>query len=162
ARPTKEKRYLHLLIVGIGEQEAGKLRDRVLGALGAKAVSRDHFSLPNFEDGQLYGPLVATVDPDAMYYQLSRMKQTIERYASEGPSNQVVVVYYQGGEAVNSKGHFLRTSLPQIDEKLALYRIPCDELEKKLADTLGAKILLLDVHRDGSALDAHEKDRLAN
>jgi WD40 repeat protein len=161
--PLQEKRYLHLLIVGIGEEDGGKLKARILKALGATPAARQEFTLKTFERGRVYGPLVGDVEPDTVYYQLLLMKSRIDLLSRDGPSSHVVLVYYHGGEAVSRRGHYLRTSRRQSDPELAHYRIPCDELEKRLADTLGAKILLLDVARDARAEGRpRDQDRVAN
>jgi hypothetical protein len=162
ARPEQEKRYLHVLAVGVGAGTRDQLRVRVLEALRAKPMgeSRREFTLKHFERGHLYGPVVGNVSPDRVYVQLVAIRDQIKLLAKGGPSSHVVLVYYQGAETLSARGHLLRTSSPEVDPGLKHYRIPCDELEKKLADTLGAKILLLDVRRDAAA--AKENDRVVN
>jgi WD40 repeat protein len=148
ARPIQEKRFLHVLIVGIGDKNPTSLKGRVLKAVGAKAVARQQFDVTGFDQGWAYGPLFGNVEPDRIYYQLLLIKSRIALLAKTGPTSHVVLVYYQGREVVSARGHFLRTSAVQVDPQLGRYRVPCGEMEKKLAESLGAKILLLDVQRD--------------
>jgi WD40 repeat protein len=163
ARPLKEKRFVHLLTVGVGEKSKVKLKARVLKALGAKAVSGQQFKLPSFRQGRLYGPLIGNVDPDEVDLQLTLMKSKIDMAARDGPANNVVLVYYHGEEVVARGGHFFRTSSRTADPELQKsYRIRCRELEKRLANTLGAKILLLDVERDPAAKKVKDQDMVEN
>jgi hypothetical protein len=151
ARPIQEKRFLHVLIVGIGEKNSSGLKARVLKAMQAKSVSRQQFQVSGFDQGRVYGPLLGNIEPDRIYYQLLLIKESISVLARTGPTSHVVLVYYQGSEVVNPRGHFFRTSTAQVDPELGRYRIPCSAIEEKLAQSLGAKILLLDVQRDGAA-----------
>jgi WD40 repeat protein len=150
ARPIQEKRFLHVLMVGIGEKNSTGLKTRVLKALRAKNAARQQFAATGFDQGWVYGPLFGNVEPDRIYYQLLLIKSRIALLAKTGPTSHVVLVYYQGREVFNGRGHFFRTSTPQVDPDLGRYRIPCGEMEKKLAESLGAKILLLDVQRDAA------------
>jgi hypothetical protein len=159
ARPAAEKRYLHLLIVATRENDGNPIKGRVLEALGAKPLPAREFQLKGFERGLVYGPLVGDIDPDNVYYQLALIRERINLLAKETPSSHLVLVYYQGAEVLGAKGHFLRTRSGRVDPNLNLYRVPCGELEAKLADTLGAKVLLLDVQRDGAA-KAGDDDRV--
>jgi hypothetical protein len=127
--------------------------------LAAKSVSRSRFTMPAFDEGLSYGPLAGAEDPDAVFFQLFRMKQTIDRLASDpdSPTVHVLLVYYHGREALRPRGHFLRTSPPDLDPDLARYRIACEDLEKHLAGVLGGKLLLLDVQRDPAAADTADQ-----
>jgi WD40 repeat protein len=159
ARPEPEKRFLHLLVIAAGERDDGKLTGRLFQALRAKPVSPVEFTLQHFERGRLYGPLTGDVAPAKVYFQLCMMKQQIDLLTRKGPSTHIVVVYYHGGEAINAKGHFLRTSRPEVDPAAERYRVPCSGLEALLAKTLGANILLLDVRREGT--EVKENDQVA-
>ncbi len=57
------------------------------------------------------------------------------------------MVYYQGQETVDGKGHFFRTSASKFDPELQRSAITCDGLSAYFTETLGAQILLLDVVR---------------
>ena len=58
------------------------------------------------------------------------------------------MVYYQGNETVDSRGHFFQTGPSQENEDLRWSAIRCDGLAGFFADNLGAQILLLDVQRE--------------
>ena len=72
----------------------------------------------------------------------------VHRSSTSGSSHDVVMVYFQGGEALNAQGHFFLTSVSQFDRELERSAITCDGLAESFSDTLGAKILLLDVERE--------------
>ncbi len=163
AEPEREQR-LHLLVVGIGERDEKKLIDRALQTLQAQAKAPGQFRTPAFSEVRLYGPLTGYVSPEHVFTQLCLVKRTIDLLASSGSSNDVVMVYFQGAESVSSQGHFFLTSVSQFDRELERSAITCDGLADSFADTLGAKILLLDVERDlpQQAQAAEEiKDRVA-
>jgi WD40 repeat protein len=162
AQPVPEKRFVHLLIVGVGEKDRDKLRQQVLSAMGAKALNQEEFELPTFDRGLVYGPLIDNFDPlrkDDILARLIQINMIVGRLSQEGPTNHVVLVYYKGGEEVNKTGHFL---LLRGDEKLE-----SGLLEDTLVNVEGAPVLLLDVLRGGgapelSAQDTARLDRFAN
>jgi hypothetical protein len=160
ARPEKEKRFLHLLVIAAGEPDEAKLMGRLFQALGAKRASAGEFTLKHFEGGRLYGPLTGDVAPAKVGYQLRMMKQRIDQLTRRGPSTHIVLVYYHGSEAINARGHFLRTSSAEVDPAAERYRYPCSGLEALLANTLGANILLLDVRREGA--EARDQDQVTH
>jgi hypothetical protein len=161
ARPEQEKRFLHLLVIAAGKHDPAKLTGRLLEALRAKPVTGREFTLRHFERGRLYGPLTGSIDPAKVYYQLASIRRQIDLLARQEPTSHVVLVYYQGQEAISAQGHLLRTSSRQADPGLGRYAIGCGELEEGLSETLGAKILLLDVQREGAA-QAADQDRVAH
>jgi WD40 repeat protein len=157
-RPVPEKRVLHLLIVGIGEKEGGRLRDRVLKALGTTSVRGREFTVPTFDQGLLYGPLLDTVRPVEwadVFRQFLTVKKNMDALARNDLYTHVVMVYYQGNEVVKDDGFFLRTSGPELDPSLQFYRIPCTSLQKLLTgNARGVQILLMDVAREPAASNA--------
>jgi WD40 repeat protein len=160
--PERDQR-LHLLVVGIGEKDEQQLIDRALQTLQARANAPGQIQTPAFEQVRIYGPLTGYVSPEHVFTQLCLIKRTIDLLASSGSSNDVVMVYYQGGEAVNPQGHFFLTSVSRYDKELQRSAITCDGLADSFADTLGAKILLLDVERQlapKAVTTAVVKDRL--
>jgi WD40 repeat protein len=145
-KPIKGQR-LHLLIVGVGEKDEKKLYNQAITALRATTDSQGRSSSPAFEDVHFYGPLTGFVSPEQVYTQLCLIKKTIDLHAPQGSVNDVVMVYYQGQETVDGKGHFFRTSASKFDPELHRSAITCDGLSSYFTETLGAQILLLDVIR---------------
>lgn len=145
-KPIKGQR-LHLLIVGVGEKDEKKLADQAITALRATTDSQGKSSSPAFEEVHFYGPLTGFVSPEQVYTQLCLIKKTIDLHAQDGSANDVVMVYYQGQETVDGKGHFFRTSASKFDPELQRSAITCDGLSAYFTETLGAQILLLDVVR---------------
>ena len=68
--------------------------------------------------------------------------------------NDVVMIYYQGGEAINERGNFFQTFAGQGQNAMREFGMPCDELVQFLAETGGAHVLLLDVDRGPLPRDA--------
>jgi WD40 repeat protein len=140
SRPVPDQRW-HVLMVGVGKQKPEELRKKVLEALQAQAVGEDRFRKQGVSVGFLYGPLTGpAATPDRIYTQLLLMKQNIVNNAGSHSGNDVVLVYYQGTEAIQSDGHFFLTSLKGPNSA-----IPCDELREQLDEMLGAEVLMLDV-----------------
>src|SRR2546423_15720815 len=110
---------------------------------------------PAFEQVEPYGPLIGSkVRPGYIYDQLHNIKVAIELAQVGSPMNDVVMVYYQGGEAVNDQGNFFQTYAGQGQGVAKRFDIPCDILVEFLAETPGAHVLLLDVDRDPSGKDS--------
>jgi WD40 repeat protein len=151
SRPVPDQRW-HLLVVGVGKQKPEELREKVLASLQARAVGEDRFRKLGVSEGYLYGPLTGPhATPDKIYRQLLLMKSRIARYAGSHSGNDVVMVYYQGSEEIQSDGHFFLTSLKGPNSA-----IPCDELREQLDEILGVELLMLDVagaRRVNKALD---------
>jgi WD40 repeat protein len=150
---------VHVLVVGVWEKDAKKLTEHVLEALHGRPVGIDRFTTTIFGDGppvegQLYGPLTENVTPDRVFGQLNAIRRTIQRLARDGAVNDVVMVYYVGGESVNAQGHFFLTDRSRSDHVLTRSAISCDGLVDNFADTLGAQLLLLDVTRPSVAQPA--------
>jgi WD40 repeat protein len=163
-KPVKGQR-LHLLIVGVGEKDEQKLYNQAITALKAAKNLQGKYASPAFEEVRFYGPLTGFVSPEQIYNQLCLIKKTIDLYAPRGSANDVVMVYYQGQETVDPKGHFFSTSASKFDPERHRDTITCDGLSAFFTETLGAQILLLDVIRTappvslapGEATDRIEK-----
>jgi WD40 repeat protein len=149
--PIKGQR-LHLLIVGVGEKDEKKLMRQAFTALRANTDSPGKVYSPGFEEVHPYGPLTGYVSPEQVYTQLCLVKKTIDLHAPEGSANDVVMVYYQGQETVDSQGHFFRTSTSKFDPELQRSAITCDGLSAYFTETLGAQILLLDMVRTANPI----------
>jgi hypothetical protein len=142
-KPDVRPQQLHLLIVGLGEEEPKKQTGQVLQALQGAFVKEEEgqFATPAFPVGQLYASLSGQVDHTQVLRQLNRVRSALLRRARDGALNDVVLVYYHGGESFSAGSHYLQTS-----DTLAIGQ---DFLEKFFAEVPGAPILFLDVTRSG-------------
>lgn len=131
-QPVVRKQHLHLLIVGNGEKDSDKLRQRVLGALQATPVAKDRFKTPSFEDGYIYDVLAGEhIDHGAIWPRLQRIQKGVSYQAKGDHANHVIMVYYRGSEADWN-------------------RLTYDNLASFFAGTPGAQVLLLDITRDAA------------
>jgi WD40 repeat protein len=154
------RQRLHLLIVGVDENNPEALIKQAKKAISAKSKG-DKIETPAFDQVMLY-PLTGDVTPGKVFYQLCRIKKLIDLSAQRGSPNDVVMLYYQGKETVDDKGHFFQTSDCKYDPNLQRSAITCDGLSTFFVSTLGAQILLLDVVRTNPPLAPGEgTDRIA-
>jgi hypothetical protein len=134
---------LHVLVIAPGENDEAQVRDQVLRALQARAVSATEFTRPPFTRGILHqilaGPAVKSGQVAA---QLWKLELQLRTRAQKGWPNDVVLIYFNGGEAAGERGQ-LRTL---TDGSQAL--LPRERLEKFFEQTPGVRVLLLDVRRN--------------
>jgi WD40 repeat protein len=147
---TPPTRQAHLLVVdtskNLDEQQAVA---RVLRALQAAPAGPNRFQLPGFVESRLYTPLVGEdVTPEKVYGQLRIIKQVLRKRAEAGAVNDMVFLYFRGGETIDARGHFFRTSDSERDPELRWSGIPCEYLRRFFAENLGAQLVLLDVVRE--------------
>jgi hypothetical protein len=137
---------LHLLIVGIGEEDERALTDRALRALHIDRSPRGELQKPGFSHVALYRCLTGVVSPGQIFYQLGDICDRIERSAQNRTSlfNNVVIVYYQGPEFRNRQG---RIALATSFADPLRSSIQGDVLTSFVDAAPGAHILLLDVAR---------------
>ncbi|MBY0527305.1 MAG: hypothetical protein K2R98_28170 [Gemmataceae bacterium] len=159
---TEPRRQVHLLIVDTSASDEQKARAQVLDALQATVAGENRFTKPGFADGgRLYGPLVgAEVTPERVFVQLLSIKRNLRLRAAAGAVNDVVFVYFRGGEAVEMQGHFLQTRVRRADPELRWSGIPCESLTRFCTDNLGTQIVLLDVTRDAPSPSGSVQDRV--
>jgi hypothetical protein len=151
-----EAKRVHLLIVGIGEQNDRELVDRVLQALHAEEVdlNRKRFKTSTFSEGRLYPPLTGYVRPGQVLAELRRIKDEIDLLARGGSTNDVMMVYYQGGVARQGGDDYFLTSVSQHIPELRRSGITRDHLVNCLGETLGAQLVFLEVNRQGAGESA--------
>jgi hypothetical protein len=99
------------------------------------------------------------VTPDRVFTQLCIIKKQVDVLAQEGSANDVVIVYYEGKEAVTDDGHFFETGASVEDPDLERSAFSCSGLDRALNDVMGAQILLLEVARDYANSSLHGQDR---
>jgi hypothetical protein len=140
-RAPIEQQRLHLLILAPRATDEKKVRDEVMRAIAP--VGRAFAEIPTPE------VLIGTdVQEGRITGKLFHIEDQIDLYKSRGdrPMNDVVMIYYQGGEAVTEDGNFFR--VPGIGKDARGADIPCEKVVQKLASMSGAHVFLLDVERD--------------
>jgi hypothetical protein len=147
---AEPRRQAHLLVVDTGKDGDKVVVQRVLDSLKATPAGENRFAKEGFADGgRIYGPLVGTdVAPDRVYVQLLSIKRNLKLRAAAGATNDVVFIYFRGGEALDAQGHFLRTADSERDPELRWSGLPCDYLTRYCAENLGAQLVMLDVTRE--------------
>jgi hypothetical protein len=151
-KPERTQR-LHLLIVGVGEKDGAGLTNRALAALRKREEVPGRISTTAFAQVIHYGTLSDLVDPDQVFTQLCKIKKTIETLAQEGSANDVLLVYYQGEESVTREGHFFQTSFTDA-------ALTPGGLAQYFTETMGAKLLMLDVQRGQAVRLGEVKDQV--
>jgi hypothetical protein len=136
---------LHLLGIGIGVVDKRDLRDRAIAALKGREFNEEEgtFKTPAFPTARLYG--LGGTDTDIHRpWMIGRLKQIRKAIAmSTKPSNDVVVLYYQGGEVVKGREPCLRLRPGAGMSENDIFRL--SEIRERLNETRGAKLFLLDV-----------------
>jgi hypothetical protein len=145
-----KKWQLHLLVIGVGAVDRQELLERAIAALKGREFKRDAdrwdtgtFTTPAFETATLYGfwPEDRDVEGPSVNGKLRKIHRAITMRTLR-PSNDVVVLYYQGGEVIAGQEPCLRLRPTGMDSNAI---IPLREIRKRLGETRGAKLLLLDV-----------------
>ncbi len=155
-RPELRQR-LHLVIVGVGATDGDALVSGALKAMKARRTTSGKIrriapiTAAAFDKGSIYPPLVGRVKKVRIWMTLMQVKSAIARRTRGSAPNEVIVIYYQGGETIKSDGgFFLTTSDTSLYADPAKGSISREELADFSAKTRGAHILLLDVQRDKS------------
>jgi len=142
---TELHRMAHLLVVDVEDADEKAVRKRVLQAIDAEPVpgTRDRFTRAGFADGgQMYGPLYGSwATPQRVCKLLHDVSENLNRRARMGAVNDLVIIYYRGGETADAQDHLLKAGGAGGDP------ISFKELTARFSDNLGAQIVLLDVDR---------------
>src|SRR5204863_3268639 len=116
-------RRLHLVVVGVDETDGEALKRKALDAIGARPAASGRLEAPPaFEEVVAYEPLVGGVSRGQVLHRLKGVTRQIHAASPEGPAaalSDVVMVYYQGREAVTPAGDFLLSDDSRGDEDLA-------------------------------------------
>ena len=143
-QPIKEQR-LHLLILNPAASDRKAVQAEVLQAIESPPDERPRRA-PGFvrvEEPQVIVEWRA-IAFEFLETALDRIEHAIQNSART-ERNEVVLIYFQGGEAVTKEGNFfLRQRSGKQGEEV---RLKCDRLVERLATIPGAHLLLLDVER---------------
>jgi hypothetical protein len=147
-RQPDTRQHLHLLIVGVDQDNPRVLCQRALEAVQGRAHG-NQLVTPAFFQGTLYSPLVGHVTKPAIIDQLINIQIAIRGAASLDAGNDVVLLYYRGAEEVDakSKQFYLLSSDSAYDPDLKSSGISGAELADIFDPLPGAQVFLLDVAR---------------
>jgi WD40 repeat protein len=158
-RPEPRQR-LHLLLVSPGHTDQDKLRQSVLDAFQAKNKEEKHFQDKDgdrfhtgaFVEGRIIA-LPTYVTRNEFTARLEDLNQEIRDLSRKKKDvndvNDVIVVYFRGKEAIEPNAHYLLTEDAEKRGDWHKKAINCDTLRQQLADFVGAKLIVLDVNREG-------------
>lgn len=148
-----ERQRLHLLVVGVGEQESSRIEELALKAVHGTRGEGDQVTTPAFAQGRIYGPLTKYVSRAQIVDQLFKIHLAIKSGDAADAGNDVVLMYYRGAEAVQSDGEFyLLTSESEHNPELKSSAVSGKLLASFFQRSPGAQVFLLDVNRQ------HPKD----
>ncbi len=146
-----------MLIIGVDVQDTGKLKNRVLDALGVDGKAPDRprgdrgefFRNPPFRRCVLYPVLAGWVDEGMVRKRLDDINNQISQLKhDEAYLNDVILIYYQGEDFVDptTKKRYLKMSQNlQFSDKATdtMYAVSCHDLSQ----VPGSQLLLLNVAR---------------
>ncbi len=134
---------LHLLVIGVDTGDWKELRTRAIESLKGRDFdeSTRTFKTPAFPTAQLYNDNSRDIHRRWMTRKLGLINKAIRM--SERPSNEVVILYYQGKELLEGDDPclWLRTRSDKSEDDF----IRVSEIKETLNGTRGAKLFLLDV-----------------
>ncbi len=164
-RAPEADQRLHLLVLAPGVEDQEALRAAVLGAFGArKDPGGGRLRTGAFAEVVPYG-LPGSFTREQVNQVLNDIRARVRRNAESdaarprrdrrGPPNDVIIIYFRGPEVVTEKEHYLLTRESQVSGggpgSLARTAIDCKKVRQRLAETQGAKVLLLDAVGDAAA-----------
>ena len=162
--PQLPRQRLHVVIIGIGVQpsdEAGLVREAVASLAGTelRSVTKKFvFQSPAFVECNGYGPFTgAFVSPEKIGSILHGVGVGIQQLQARDPADDVMLVYFRGGEQVDLGGQFyLTTRQPRDTGEADLLRTPIQlrnfavssgDLGLFVNHCPGTHVLMLDVTR---------------
>jgi WD40 repeat protein len=159
-KQSEQQQRLHVLIVGVNVKDGEALKTGVLSVVGKDAPRgfEGEFTSPAFERARLAGVLFGNVQKEAVIGQLGEIEKQIAVLQEQTKRmNDVVFIYYQGGEAEDKRGkRYLKTSLNEKFPNLPLEKtaLPYDDLPRMP----GVQLMVLNVSRPTSQGGATVKD----
>src|SRR5262249_1821711 len=141
-------RRLHVLPVVIRDKGDAAVDEKQL-------VDRLQQLVPSVAKAQLkvYPPLTRYVSANQITTQMMNIKAFLDATAAGGGTGDLVVIYYQGGEVIESDGHYLLTSVSVHNPNLQSSAVSVGSLTSLFGETLGAEIILFDLTRRAGEAD---------
>jgi WD40 repeat protein len=161
-KPVLERR-LHLAIIGVGVslEQTPALEQRALDAFQATRPpgKKTEFETPAFKRGWVYGPITdERVNRYRIQGLLDQIKRSVNSLSRYDPMNDVVVIYYEGGEIVYEEEQFFlttreATTLGDLNPEIVkLSSVGSQLLSEFFASMGGAHLMFLDVVRGREGL----------
>jgi WD40 repeat protein/5-hydroxyisourate hydrolase-like protein (transthyretin family) len=164
--PELNHQRLHLVIIGVGVERAEEteLMEAAVSTLSGSEL-RDLrnrkefvFKSPAFAECVGYGPYTGpVVSREKIGSLLEMIRLKIQHAQATKPANDVLLVYYRGGEQVYDGGQFyLTTQQTQSDDEartlrnslqLQYFAVSSESLSEFVSHCPGSQLLLLDVAR---------------
>jgi WD40 repeat protein len=170
ASPQQGQR-LHVLIIAPTEQDEQRLKDRVQRALRFTITDEGAVAPRIFQSYKLYKVLTSyhvtqraiNTELYLIQEQIKQLKKSDLRTAGK-PLNDVVIIYFQGGEAITREDHYLKTGRGQDDRQAAEFGVSIDDVKQMMSRMPAATLLLMDVIRSTPPRDvrpASGRDKVA-
>jgi WD40 repeat protein len=160
AKPETRQR-LHVLIVGVDVKDGEALKRRLLSEMGKdlpSGLQGEFTASPVFEKARLAAVLCGNVRKEAILGQLSAIERQIRTVQEQTKlMNDVVLIYYQGGEGVDERGNrYLKTTLNEKfpDQPLELAALAYSDIPR----IPGVQVMLLNVTPGKSGAVASKTD----
>jgi WD40 repeat protein len=157
-KAPEQKQRLHVLIVGVNVADGEALKKGVLSVVGQDVPRgfEGEFKSEAFARARLAGVLFGNVQKEAVIGQLGEIEKQIAVLQEQTKKmNDVVFIYYQGGEAEDKRGkRYLKTTLNEKFPTLPLEKtaLAYDDLPRMP----GVQLMVLNVSRPSPG--AAEKD----
>jgi hypothetical protein len=142
-RKVEPEWRLHLLVLGVGVVDQRGLRDRAIAALKGREFNPEtgSFQTPAFPTARLYGLGRTHLSGPWLNSRLREIRRVI--VMGPRPSNEVVILYYEGGEVIEDQEPYLRLRPGKGMTENDIF--PLNKIRDYLSEARGAKLLLLDV-----------------
>ena len=147
-KPVSARR-LHLVMIGIGKGDAEALQQDAEKAIhaGRDAMTNKLQALPVFEEVVEHKALVRPISKKMVLLYLERMKKEIEPKEPNAAVSDIVLIYYQGREVVNSHGDIaLATTDSDLLGDPDELTVSCIDIRKEFGDWegAGAQVVMFD------------------
>lgn len=138
---------LHLWVIGVGIDDKQGLVSRAVTAVNGSDLDKSNrvFHTPAFPTARVYGPTCENLDRSLIYGDLGDIRDHLPMDLL--PSNDVVMIYYEGGEVIEGNGRTglrIRPGTGTGPDDV----FPMEEIVRQLSEARGAKLFLCDVVHD--------------
>jgi hypothetical protein len=150
AKPITGQR-LHVLALS-SRSSPKRVKEQILAALNAP--EKDGKKKRVIEDENVYPPASRSRAKLSRFFILRELENIRDKIVEkqqkplglqDEPMNDVLLIYYEGGESINNEGHFFETQGGSAED--SPFDMKCVELVDRLSTIPGAHVLLLDVER---------------
>jgi hypothetical protein len=155
------RQRMHVLALST-HSRPGDLEKRIVKAITARRAEEPG-SATAFEKGDIHTLTGPRASPHFLNTELAKLETKMHQQqrtaAIRGkPSNDVLILYYEGAETINEEGHFFETLADSGKGNTLGMR--CDKLVDYLSKVPGAQVLLLDVDRPARTAEELSRDKI--